>query len=209
MKKIMILGLLIALTNLQACFPLVATGVVVGSLAATDRRTAGTQLEDKTIEFKAASHINAKYKEGVHVNVNSYNRHVLITGEAVTAQMKTDIEQIVANVENVAAVVNEIEVQGPASLTSRSNDTLITGKVKALLIDAKDIFANAYKVTTERGVVYLQGRVTQREGDRAAEIASHVGGVAKVVKLFDYIGEEEFKTLSTTPAPAENKQLQK
>lgn len=205
MKKLLIAAaLLTSLVNLQGCFPIVAAGVAAGTLAAADRRTSGTQLEDKTIEIKSSSRIGDRFREGLHINVNSYNRRVLLTGEVVNESMKAEIERIVAGVENVAMVINEIEIQGPASYTSRSSDSLITGKVKASFVDAKDVFANAFKVTTERGVVYLQGRVTQAEGDRAAEIASRVGGVAKVVKVLDYITEDELKKLKTLSAPSEN-----
>jgi len=201
-KLLMAIALLAGLTSLPACFPLFVGGVAAGSLAASDRRTTATQLEDKTIELKAGKRIGERFKDGAHINVNSYNRRVLLTGEVLNAQVKADIEQVAAGIENVAAVVNELEVQFPSSLTSRSGDLLITGKVKASFVDASDVYANAFKVTTERGIVYLQGKVTQREGERAAEIASSVGGVTKVIKLLDYITEDELKQLITTSSPA-------
>lgn len=192
-----------SLVSLQGCFPLVAAGVATGTLAAADRRTTGAQLEDKTIELKAGSRIGERFKDGMHVNVNSYNRRVLLTGEVFNEQMKAEVEKIAAGVENVASVINELEVQGTTSFTSRSNDALITGKVKASFVDTKELFANAFKVSTERGIVYLQGRVTQAEGDRAADVASRVGGVTKVVKVLDYITEEELRQLKTLSAPSD------
>ncbi|TAK91590.1 MAG: BON domain-containing protein [Burkholderiaceae bacterium] len=196
-----LLGLLAA--GVQGCFPLMVTGAAVTSLAATDRRTTGTQLEDKTIELKTCKRVGNQFPGSVHVNCNSYNRRILITGEVLSAETKAQIEAIAKGVENVESVINELEIAGPASFTARSNDVLITSKVKASFVDASDLYANAFKVTTERGIVYLQGLVTQREGDRAAEIASRVGGVAKVVKLFEYISEDELKKLSTLSAPSE------
>jgi len=203
--KILALTTLLALLagGLQACFPLMAAGVATGTLAAADRRTTGAQLEDKTIELKAGHRVGKRFPDGIHVNVNSYNRHVLITGEVLSADIKTEVESIVKGVENVAAVSNELELQGPSSLAARSGDALITGKIKASMVDTKELFANAFKVSTERGIVYLQGLVTEREGERAAEVASRVGGVAKVVKLFEYISEEELKRLATLSAPQE------
>jgi osmotically-inducible protein OsmY len=138
-----------------------------------------------------------------HVNVNAFNRKVLITGEVRDEDMKVAVEREVKGIEGVVSVVNELEVAGPASYTSRSNDVLITSKVKLSLADAKDISANSFKVVTERGNVYLMGRVTQREGNQAAEIARGVSGVYKVVKVFEYITEEEWKSYQATPAPAQ------
>lgn len=204
LKKLLVVAVLTTgLVNLQGCFPIIAAGVATGTLAAADRRTTGTQLEDKTIEIKAGSRIGDRFRDGIHVNVNSYNRRVLLTGEVFNEAMKADVEKIVAGIESVAGVVNELEVQGTASFTARTSDSLITGKVKASFVDAKEVFVNAFKVTTERGIVYLQGRVTQAEGERAADVASRVSGVAKVIKVLDYITEDELKQLKTLSAPSE------
>jgi osmotically-inducible protein OsmY len=108
----------------------------------------------------------------------------------------------VRGIEGVLSVTNELEIAGPASYTSRSNDALITGKVKASLVDMKDISANSFKVTTERGTVYLMGRVTQREGQIGADVARGVSGVNKVVKVLEYISEEEWKSYQPKPANA-------
>lgn len=194
-------------STLTACFPVVVGGAVMGSLVATDRRTSGAQLEDEGIEFRAASRIRDNLGDRVHVNVNSYNRRVLITGEVPNAQDKQLVEQVVSRVENVQSVVNELAELGNATLTQRSSDVLVTGKVKAGLIDAKDLFANAYKVVTERGTTYLMGRVTQREADRATEIARNTGGVQKVVRVFEIITEDELRAMLPKPAPVEAKKL--
>ena len=187
--------------TLSACAPVVLGGAAVGALVATDRRTSGAQLEDEGIELRAAGRIREALGDRVHVNVTSYNRQVLLTGEAPSAQDRQQVEQVVSRVENVRSVVNDVGILGNTSLSQRSADTYITGKVKASLIDAKDIFANAFKVTTERGVVYLMGRVTQREADRATAIARSTSGVQKVVRVFEIISEAELQnTLPQQPA---------
>jgi osmotically-inducible protein OsmY len=190
---------------LSACAPMVMGGAVMGSLVATDRRTSGAQLEDEGIELRAASRIRDNLGERGHVNVNSYNRRVLVTGEVPSAQDKQLVEQIVTRVDNVQSVVNELAVLGNATLTQRSSDTLVTGRVKAAMVDARDIFANAYKVVTERGTTYLMGRVTQREADRATEIARSTPGVQKVVRVFEIITEDELRNLLPKPAANEAK----
>ena len=191
--------------GLSACAPMIVGGAVMGSFVATDRRTAGTQVEDEGIELRAANRIRENLGERVHVNVTSYNRQVLLTGEAPTAKDKALIEQLVSKVENVRAIVNEIGLTGNASLTQRTNDTITTGRVKAGLVDAKDLFANAFKVTTDRGTVYLMGRVTQREANRATDIARSTPGVLKVIRVLEIISEEELQGMMPKPAPVEVK----
>lgn len=193
------LAVAIAAGTLAACAPLMVGGAVMGSIVATDRRTSGAQLEDEGIELRSASRLRDVLGERGHVNVTSYNRQVLVTGEVPSAQDKQLVEQTLSRVENVRAVVNELAVMGNSSLTSRSSDTLITGKVKASLVDAKDIFANAFKVVTERGTTYLLGRVTQREADRATAIVRGVGGVQKVVRVLEIISEQELQSLLPPP----------
>jgi osmotically-inducible protein OsmY len=187
-------------STLSACVPLVVGGAVAGTVAASDRRTFGAQTEDKTISVKADLKMPNIVGDAGHVNVNSFNRRVLITGEVRDAAMKAAVEREVKAIEGVVMVVNELEIAGPSSYTSRSNDALITTKVKASLVDAKDISANSFKVVTERGAVYLMGRVTQREATQAAEIARGVNGVNKVVKVFEYISEDEWKQYQPKPA---------
>ena len=178
--------------SLTACIPLVIGGAAAGgTLVATDRRTSGAQLEDEGIELRAGSRIRSNIGERAHINVTSYNRQVLLTGEVPTAQDKQLAEQIVSRVENVASVVNELAVLGNATLTQRSSDTLVTGRVKSMLIDAPDLFANSFKVVTEHGTTYLMGRVTQREADRGTTVVRATPGVQKVVRILDVISEEE------------------
>jgi osmotically-inducible protein OsmY len=192
-----LLAALAASTLITACAPLVVGGAMLGgTLLATDRRTSGAQLEDQAIELKARNRVRDAIGERGHVNVTSYNRMALITGEVATEADKAAVEQAVQRVENVRAIVNELEVTIPTSLTSRSNDVILTSKVKASFLDAKDVFANAYKVVTERGTVYLMGRVTEREASRAVEIARGIGGVRKVVRVFDLVTEQELADMA-------------
>ena len=168
-----------------------------GAFVATDRRTSGAQLEDEGIELRANNRIGQSMSENAHINVTSYNRQVLLTGEVPTAADQQKLQDLVLKVENVRSVVNEVAVLGPSSLSQRSSDTLVTGKVKATLVDAKDVQSNTFKVITERGTVYLMGRVSLREANRATELARSVSGVQKVVRVFDILTEEELKSLST------------
>ena len=190
------------LASLSGCVALVAGGAISGTLAASDRRTFGAQTEDRAIEVKGAVKANNVGGDAAHVNINSFNRRALLTGEVRDEAMKAQIEREIRGIEGVIDVINELEIAGPSSYTSRSSDTLITTKVKASLVDAKDISANSYQVVTERGVVYLQGRVTQREGQIGADIARGVSGVTKVVKVFEYITDDEWKQYQPKPANA-------
>ncbi|MDP3821617.1 MAG: BON domain-containing protein [Burkholderiales bacterium] len=179
-------------TTLSACAPLLIGGAIWGgTLVVSDRRTSGAQIDDQAIELKSVRRIADVIGDKGHVNVTSYNRLVLLSGEVPTEGDKAAVEQAVARIDNVRAIVNELTLAAPSSLSARSNDTLMTSKVKASMVDAKDIQANAYKVVTERGVVYLMGRVTEREANRAADIARGVSGVQKVVKVFDVVSEGE------------------
>ncbi len=187
--------------SLSACVPLVVGGAVVGTFVMIDRRTSGTQLEDEGIEFRANNRIKEVMGEKGHINVTSYNRQVLLTGEVPTAQDRELVEKTVLAVDNVRTVVNELGVMPNSSLTQRSNDTLITGKVKASFVDAQDISLNAFKVVTERNTVFLMGRVTSRESARVTEITRGVGGVEKVVRVFEIISEDELARYQTKPAP--------
>lgn len=191
--------------GLSACAPVVIGGAVMGSLVAMDRRTPGAQLEDEGIELRATSRVRDNLGDRGHVNITSYNRQVLLTGEVPNAQDKQLVEQIVSRVENVRSVVNELGVMGTSTLTQRSSDALVTGRVKASMVDARDLYANAFKVVTERGTTYLMGRVTQREADRGTDIARSTGGVQKVVRIFEIISEDELQRMLPQPAPAEPK----
>ena len=177
---------------LSACAPLVLGSAAVGTaLVATDRRTSGAQLEDQGIEIKAAARLKDALGDRAHINVNAYNRMALLTGEVGNDADRQLAERTVAGVENVQKVVNELAIMGASSLTARANDVLIETKVKATLVDARDVHSNAFRVVVERGEVYLQGMVTEREGQRAAELAASVSGVQRVVKVFHLISEEE------------------
>ena len=194
-------GLLAAGTlaaSVSGCVPLVLGGAAVGgTVMAIDRRTTGTQVEDEGIESRVGSAISSKAGSDGHINVTSYNRQVLLTGEVPTEAARQKAEEAARTSENVKSVVNELGVMFNSSLKQRSQDTLITGKVKASLVDAKDITSNAIKVLTERDVVYLMGRVTERESKRAAEIARGVSGVQKVVRVFEIVTEDELKAMGT------------
>jgi osmotically-inducible protein OsmY len=187
-----------ALTALPGCAPLIVGGAMVGGvLMATDRRTTGAQVEDQGIELKAAARVRELATLG-HVNVTSYNRLLLLTGEVPDETQRARVEEALARVENVKSVVNELAVAGNSSATSRANDVQIGLRVKASFVDAKDVAANAVKVVVERGNVYLLGRVTEAEAARVADVASRVPGVVKVVRVFELISEEELARM--TPA---------
>ena len=188
--------LAVAATGLSGCAPLIVGGAVATGIIATDRRTAGAQVEDQAIEIKIAAAVRQELGDRVHLNVTSFNRKVLLTGEVTTASEKERIEKIAQSQDNVQSVVNDLAQMPASSLTQRSKDTVITSRVKAAFIDAKDLQANAVKVVTERGIVYLMGRVTSREAKRATDIVRGMSGVAKVVRVFDEISEEELKRLS-------------
>jgi osmotically-inducible protein OsmY len=192
-----------AMAPLGGCAPLLVGGAaVMGGLMATDRRTSGTVVEDEGIELKSIGRIAEQLGERVHVNVISYNRQVLITGEVGNLQDKQLVEKLVAGVENVRNIVNELEVMGGSTLTQRSSDALVTGRVKAALLDAPDLFANAFKISTERGTTYVMGRVTAREAKRATDIISGTSGVQRVVRVLELISEEELSRLLPAAAPA-------
>lgn len=188
---------------LSACVPLLLTGAAGSSaLIATDRRTSGTQLEDQGIELRAGNEMRTAFGSRNHINVNSYNRQVLLTGEVSSAADKLSAEQLARGVVNVSSVINELAIMGNSSLTQRSADVLVTGRAKAMLIDAQDLQANTISVITERGVTYLMGRVSQREAERATDVVRSVPGVLKVVRIFEVISEKELaRELPTPPAP--------
>lgn len=194
-----LLALLTGASLLAGCAPLMVGGAVMTGVVATDRRTAGSQVEDEGIELKVSSAINKELGERVHLNVTSYNRRVLLTGEARSEAERERATLLARSQENVKDVVNDLAIGAPSSLTQRTKDTVTSGQVKAAFIDAKDLQSNAVKVVTERGVVYLMGRVTPREAQRATDITRSIGGVSKVVRVFEEISEEELKRLSQPP----------
>lgn len=177
-----------SIAMLSGCIPLVVgAGVAAGAAVATDRRTTGTQLDDEVIEDRAVLEIHQRFKGDFHVNVTSYNGIVLLTGEVPAESAKADVENLVRSNPKVRAVQDELAVSPVTDLGSRSNDTLITSKVKARFVEANKFQINHVKVVTERGVVYVIGIVTRDEGTAAGELASTTSGVQRVVKVFEYI----------------------
>jgi len=183
---------------LSGCAPLLIGGAAGTALVVSDRRTAGTQLEDENIELRAKSAIRDQLGTRVRVDVTSYNRQALLTGEVGNTQDRQAVERVVREIEGVKTVVNELVVQSTPSLWDRSTDVLLTGRVKASLLDA-NVQVNAVKVVTERAVVYLMGRVTQAEANRATEAARSISGVQRVVRIFEILSEEELKRLQPAP----------
>ena len=187
--------------SLSACAPLIVGGAVGGALVAVDRRTSGAQLDDQGIELRSRNRLKDELGDArARVAVTSYNRRVLLTGEAASEAVKTQITQIVSGVPNVREVINELGVTNSPTLTERAADTLVTGRLKASLVDAKDLAASAFKVVTERGTVYMMGRVTQREADRATDLARNTPGATRVVRTFEIITEQDLANLQPAPA---------
>lgn len=180
---------------LSGCFGAAAVGVGAGALIYADRRTTESQVTDEGIEIRAGNRIAEKFGSNTHVNITSYNRTVLLTGEVPDAGVKAEVEKIVASVQNVKAISNELQIGAPSTLSSRSNDAYITSKVKARFIDANQFAANHVKVITEAGVVHLMGLVTQKEAAAAVEVARTTAGVQKVVRVFEFVAD-------VPPAPA-------
>jgi osmotically-inducible protein OsmY len=185
------------LPTLAGCFGAAVVGAGAGALMLADRRPTETYVADEGIEVRAGNRIGEKFGDKVHVNVTSYNRMVLLTGEVPDAKAKADVEQIVAGVPNVKAITNELQVAGVSSFGARSNDAYITSKVKARFVDANRFSANIVKVVTENGAVYLLGLVTKAEAEAAVDIARTTAGVQKVVRVFEYLAEEQARQLDT------------
>jgi len=199
--------------SLSACAPLLLGGAAVSAVMVYDRRSSGAQIDDEAIELRGASALRGTVGDRGHLNITSYNRQVLLTGEVPNEQAKQAAEQAVSKLDNVKGIVNEIAVMPNTTLAQRSNDTLLTGKVKASLVDDRNLYVGAFKVVTERSVVYLMGRVTQPEADRATQLTRNIGGVQRVVRIFEIISNEELQRLAppsiggsrvplNTPAPA-------
>ena len=195
----------LCLPVLAGCFGAAAVGVGTGALMITDRRNSETYVTDQGLELRAGNRISEKHGDKVHVNVTSYNRMLLLTGEAPNPQVKADIEKLAAGVPNVKSITNELAIAGPSSFGGRSNDTYITSKVKARFVDANKFSTNHVKVVTEAGVVFLLGLVTQAEANDAVEIARTTGGVQKVVRVFEIISPEQAKALDNQPEPRDAK----
>ena len=202
-RQALLAAALAAASLLSACIPLAIGGAAVGgSMMASDRRSAGAQVEDQTIEVKAGNAVTALLGDRAHVNITSYNRLVLLTGEVPAEADKAAVEKAVAKIENVRSIVNDLAAMPNSSLSTRSNDSILTGKVKAAFVDASDISANSFKVVTERSVVFLMGRVTEAEAKRAVDITRSVGGVQKVVRVFEILTPAEVAALQPSAPPA-------
>jgi len=187
-RTMALLALLGLLPQLQGCVEMAVVGAGAAALASDDRRSLGAQTEDKEIDLNGGNRVSARFGDTVHINVTSYNRNVLLTGEAPDAATKTQIERIVREIPNVRGVVNEIQIAGVSSYSARANDSYLTSKVKARFVDNGGSFSvNQVKVVTENGVVYLLGLVTRKEAEAAVEITRTTGGVQKVVRVFEYI----------------------
>lgn len=178
---------------LSGCFGAAAVGVGAGALVYADRRPSETMMTDEGIEIRAGNRISEKFGGNTHVNVTSYNRTVLLTGEVPDAAAKAEVEKVVSGVANVKAISNELQIGTVSTLSNRSNDAYITSKVKARFIDANQFAANHVKVITENGVVYLMGLVYPKEAAAAVEVARTTAGVQKVVRVMEVM---------TDPAPA-------
>ncbi|WP_291995250.1 BON domain-containing protein [Candidatus Accumulibacter sp. ACC003] len=191
---------------LQGCITLVAAGATQVTLSAVDRRSLGTQTEDETIEWKASGEVSEKAGKESHTNFTSYNRKVLVTGEVASEATKAEVERLVAAIPQVRGVYNELAVAPATSLSTRSNDSYITTKVKARFVDSGKFNAVHVKVVTENGVVYLLGLVTQREADAAIQVARTTSDVKKVVTLLEIIPAAKAEELDVhiEPRPPAN-----
>jgi osmotically-inducible protein OsmY len=190
--------------SLPGCAPLlVGAGAASALSMSEDRRSSGAQLDDQSIEWRAASRVGERFGSKVHVNVTSYNRAVLLSGEVPDERVRAELETLVRGVPSVQSITNELVVAEPTSLGSRTSDSFITSKIKTRFLDANKFNALQVKVVTEAGIVYLLGVVTQTEADDAVEIARTTGGVRKVVKMFEYCKpSDEICRLAPPPPPA-------
>jgi len=186
LRSFLLLLLPLLAVSLQGCVEMAAVGAGAAVFGYEDRRTTGTMVEDEGIELRATNRVSERFGDRVHVNITSFNRSVLVTGEVPNANTRSEIEKIVQGVPSVRSITNELQVAGGTSLSSRATDSTITGKVKARFVDSGKFSALHVKVVTEAAVVYLLGIVTEGEANEAVEIARTTGGVRKVVKVFEY-----------------------
>jgi len=188
--------------SLQGCVLAVAGAAGGGALLATDRRTIGTQTEDREIQVKAYSQIANQLGDTTHVDVTVFNRRALLTGEVPSEAAKQSAEQITRGVGNVESIINELAVAPKTSFSDRANDSYLVARVKTALIAEKGISANDFKVVAERGNIYLMGLVTEQEGNLGAAVAANVPGVMSVVKVFQYIKPEDAQAMAPAAAQA-------
>ena len=195
-KALVISALGITAIGLAGCFPVVATGIVTGALSVSDRRTTGAQAEDQTIEIKAFNRFRERFKSSqISLSVVSFNRIALVTGYVPDEATKAEAARLVSSIENVKNSLNEIVVGLPPSIRTYGSDTILTTRVKASMLEAKDLQAQVIKVYTESSTVFLMGIVTEREANRAADIASRVSGVRRVVRAFETISEADLSRM--------------
>lgn len=204
-RTAVVLALIGSALSTSGCFPLAATGIVVGGLAAADRRTVGAQTEDNAIELKAYNDLRQQLGGTAGISVTSYNRAALLTGQVQDERIKRRAGEVVARIANVRTVHNELVISAVASIGTSAADATLTTRVKAAFFDAKDLQSNTLKVVSEAGVVYLMGIVTRAEGDRAAQVVSGLSGVKRVVTLFEYVTPEELANIERTNREAQNK----
>ena len=183
-------------TTLTGCFPVVATGVVVGAMSVADRRTTGAQTDDQAIEIKAFNRLRENNKtKAASLSVVSFNRIALLTGYAPDAATRAEALEIVKRIENVREVLNEVTLGPKPSLATYSGDVIITTRVKSALLSSQEVKANTVKVFTESGIVYLMGIVSEREARAAAVVASKISGVRRVVRAFEVISDNDLQNL--------------
>lgn len=193
-----LLSTLVMCVGLASCAaPLMIGGALGSAMVATDRRSPGIQLEDEMIEQRSATAIRENFGSKEHINVTSYNRQVLITGEVSNPAVRSQAEALIGRVDNVRTVVNEIAIGAASSTGDRAGDVVLVAKVKASMVDSEDVFANVYKVVAERGTVYMMGRVTQAEAKRATDVVRGVSGVKRVVRVFEYISDDELRAMQS------------
>lgn len=203
-----LLSTLVMCLGLASCAaPLLFGGVIGGAMVASDRRTTGIQLEDESIEQRSATAMRENFGTKEHINITSYNRQVLITGEVSSDNVRRQVESLVSRVENVRAVVNELAIGQTSSTSDRASDVLVVAKVKASMVDTEDVFANVFKVVSERGTVYLMGRVTQNEAKRATDVVRGIGGVKRVVRVFEFLTEDELRAMQPKRSSSESVNL--
>jgi len=203
--KIIIVPIFIVgiLSQLIACAPMIVGGAALTGKVVIDRRTAGIQLEDEAIELRTEIGLRSQLPKNSHVRISSYNRLVLITGEVNNESERLQVERFVKSQDNVKSVINDLIISPESSLAQRAQDTLITARVRAQLIQAKDIHSSAVHIVTERGIVYLMGRLTPREAQRVTDLisSSNVSGLQKVVKVFESISEDDLARLTAPSRP--------
>lgn len=204
MKRIIVLIFILGiLSQLIACAPMIVGGAALTGKVVIDRRTAGIQLEDEAIELRTEIGLRSQLPKNSHVRISSYNRLVLITGEVNNESERLQVERFVKSQDNVKSVINDLIISPESSLAQRAQDTLITARVRAQLIQAKDIHSSAVHIVTERGIVYLMGRMTPREAQRVSDLisSSNVSGLQKVVKVFESISEDDLARLTAPSRP--------